>query len=580
MSTAEKKYSNADLARIFQKIADLLEIKGEVIYKILAYRKAADSLDNMSRDINEIWQAGQLTGVPGVGKAIAGKIDELLSTGKLEFLEKLEKEVPPGLVEVLHVPDVGPKKAALFWREAGVTNLAELEAAARAGKLRGLPGMGEKSELKVLAGIEALARRTDRIPLGKAWPFAQKILAYLRQVPGVKAAEAGGSLRRMRATVGDLDLLVAASDSNTVMKAFTGHPDVLEVLAQGDTKASIEFRHNLRAQMWVHPPERFGTALAYGTGSKDHNVRLRELALKQGLSLSDQSFLKEDGSEILCATEEQVYKVLDLPWIPPELREDRGEVQAARAGKLPHLIELKDVHAELHAHTTWSDGTLSVRQMAQAAMARGLKVLAITDHSASLGVAGGLTAERLKEQRREIDAVQQELGDQILLLQGAEVEIKADGALDYPDEVLAALDVVIASLHTSLRQPRKQVTERLLRAIQNPHVDIIGHPTGRMIPDREGADLDMEAVMQAALEHDVALEINAHPVRLDLNDVHARRAVELGVKLALNTDAHSAEDLDMLHFGVATARRGWVEAQHVINTWAPKRLLGWLKERN
>jgi DNA polymerase (family 10) len=580
MSTAEKKYSNADLARIFQKIADLLEIKGEVIYKILAYRKAADSLDNMSRDINEIWQAGQLTGVPGVGKAIAGKIDELLSTGKLEFLEKLEKEVPPGLVEVLHVPDVGPKKAALFWREAGVTNLAELEAAARAGKLRGLPGMGEKSELKVLAGIEALARRTDRIPLGKAWPFAQKILAYLRQVPGVKAAEAGGSLRRMRATVGDLDLLVAASDSNTVMKAFTGHPDVLEVLAQGDTKASIEFRHNLRAQMWVHPPERFGTALAYGTGSKDHNVRLRELALKQGLSLSDQSFLREDGSEILCATEEQVYKVLDLPWIPPELREDRGEVQAARAGKLPHLIELKDVHAELHAHTTWSDGTLSVRQMAQAAMARGLKVLAITDHSASLGVAGGLTAERLKEQRREIDAVQQELGDQILLLQGAEVEIKADGALDYPDEVLAALDVVIASLHTSLRQPRKQVTERLLRAIQNPHVDIIGHPTGRMIPDREGADLDMEAVMQAALEHDVALEINAHPVRLDLNDVHARRAVELGVKLALNTDAHSAEDLDMLHFGVATARRGWVEAQHVINTWAPKRLLGWLKERN
>jgi DNA polymerase (family 10) len=580
MSTIENRYSNAELARVFEKIADLLEIKGEVIYKILAYRKAADSLDNMSRDVNEIWQAGQLTGVPGVGKAIAGKIDELLSTGKLEFLEKLEKEVPPGLVEVLQVPDVGPKKAALFWREAGVTNLAELEAAARAGKLRHLPGMGEKSESKVLAGIEALARRTDRIPLGKAWPFAQKILAYLRQVPGVKAAEAGGSLRRMRVTVGDLDLLVASSDSATVMKAFTEHPDVLEVLAQGDTKASIEFRYNLRAQMWVHPPERFGTALAYGTGSKDHNVRLRELALKQGLSLSDQSFLKEDGSEILCATEEQVYKLLGLPWIPPELREDRGEVQAARAGKLPHLIELKDVRAELHAHTTWSDGTLSLRQMAQAAMARGLKVLAITDHSVSLGVAGGLTAERLKEQRREIDAVQLELGDQILLLQGAEVEIKADGALDYPDEVLAALDVVIASLHTSLRQPRKQVTERLLNAIRNPHVDIIGHPTGRMIPGREGADLDMEAVMQAALEHDVALEINAHPVRLDLNDVHSRRAVELGVKLALNTDAHSADDLDMLHFGLATARRGWVEPQHVINTWEPKRLLRWLKQRD
>jgi DNA polymerase (family 10) len=579
MATSVKRYTNADLARIFEKIADLLEIKGEVIYKILAYRKAADSLDNMSRDVNEIWQAGELTDVPGVGKAIAEKISELLSTGKLEFLEKLQKEVPAGLVEVLKVPDVGPKKAALFWHEAGVTNLAELEAAARAGKLRGLPGMGEKSEQKVLAGIEALARRTDRIPLGRAWPFAQQILAFLRQLPEVKAAEAGGSLRRMRPTVGDLDLLVAASDSEPVMKAFSEHPDVLEVLARGETKMSVEFRHNLRAQMWVHPPERFGTALAYGTGSKDHNVRLRELALKQGLSLSDQSFLKEDGGEILCASEEEVYKVLDMPWIPPELREDRGEVQAARAGKLPHLLEVNDLHAELHAHTTWSDGSLSVRQMAEAAMARGMKVLAITDHSVSLGVANGLSPERLKEQRGEIDAVQAELGDKIRLLQGSEVEIKADGSLDYPDEVLAGLDVVIASLHTSLRQPRKQVTQRLLNAIQNPHVDVIGHPTGRMIPDREGADLDMEAVIQAAREHDVVLEINAHPSRLDLNDVHARRAVDLGVKLAINTDAHAAEDMDLLHFGVATARRGWVEPAHVINTWETQRLLDWLKGR-
>lgn len=579
MATTVKRYSNGDLARIFEKIADLLEIKGEVIYKILAYRKAADSLDNMSRDVNEIWQAGELTDVPGVGKAIAEKISELLSTGKLEFLEKLQKEVPASLVEVLKVPDVGPKKAALFWHEAGVTNLAELEAAARAGKLRGLPGMGEKSEQKVLAGIEALARRTDRIPLGRAWPFAQQILAFLRQLPDVKEAEAGGSLRRMRPTVGDLDLLVAAADSAPVMKAFSEHPDVLEVLAQGETKVSVEFRHNLRAQMWVHPPDRFGTALAYGTGSKDHNVRLRELALKQGLSLSDQSFLKEDGSEILCATEAEVYQTLEMPWIPPELREDRGEVQAARAGKLPHLIELGDLHAELHAHTTWSDGTLSVRQMAEAAMARGMKVLAITDHSVSLGVANGLSPERLREQRSEIDAVQAELGDKIRLLQGSEVEIKADGSLDYSDEVLAGLDVVIASLHTSLRQPRKQVTQRLLSAIQNPHVDIIGHPTGRMIPDREGADLDMEAVFQAALEHDVVLEINAHPSRLDLNDVHARRAVDLGVKLAINTDAHAAEDMDLLHFGVATARRGWVEPAHVINTWRADRLLEWLKGR-
>jgi DNA polymerase (family 10) len=571
--------NNRDLAETFNLIADLLEVKGEVIYKILAYRKAADSLTNLGRDVNDVWKEGKLTDIPGVGKAIAEKIDELLSTGRLEFLEKLEAEVPPSLVDVLQVPDVGPKKAALFWRKAGVTNLADLEAAARAGKLRDLPGMGQKSEAKVIAGIEAVARRTDRIPLGRAWPFAQQMLAFLRDVPGVQAAEVGGSLRRMRATVGDLDLLAAAADSGPVMQAFTGHPDVVEILAQGETKASVEFNNHLRAQLWVHPPEQFGTALAYGTGSKEHNVRMRELALKQGLSLSDHSFLREDGTEILCATEEQVYATLGLPWIPPELREDRGEIQAARAGKLPSLLQQRDLQAELHAHTTWSDGTLSVKELAEAAIERGMKILAITDHSGSLGVAGGLSAEDLKKQRAEIDAVQAELGDTIHLLQGSEVEIRADGSLDFPDDVLAELDIVIASLHVSLRQPRQQVTERLLNAIRNPHVDIIGHPTGRMIPNREGADLDMDAVLAAAVESGVALEINAHPARLDLDDVYARRAIDLGAILTVNTDAHSAADLDLIRFGVATARRAWVGPQHVINTWDGERLLKWLKGR-
>lgn len=571
--------NNRDLADTFNLIADLLEVKGEVIYKTLAYRKAADSLVNLGRDVNDVWKEGKLTEIPGVGKAIAEKIDELLSTGRLEYLEKLEAEVPPSLVDVLQVPDVGPKKAALFWRKAGITNLADLEAAARAGKLRDLPGMGEKSEAKVIAGIEAVARRTDRIPLGRAWPFAQQMLAFLRDIPGVQAAEVGGSLRRMRATVGDLDLLAAAADSGPVMQAFTGHPDVAEILAQGETKASVEFNNHLRAQLWVHPPERFGTALAYGTGSKEHNVRMRELALKQGLSLSDHSFMREDGSEILCATEEQVYATLGLPWIPPELREDRGEIQAAKAGKLPVLLQRRDLQAELHAHTTWSDGTLSVKELAEAAMDRGFKVLAITDHSGSLGVAGGLSAEDLKKQRAEIDAVQAELGDSIRLLQGSEVEIRADGSLDFPDEVLAELDIVIASLHVSLRQPRQQVTDRLLNAIRNPHVDIIGHPTGRMIPNREGADLDMDAILSAAVESGVALEINAHPARLDLDDIYARRAIDLGAVLTVNTDAHSAPDLDLIRFGIATARRGWVGPQHVINTWDSERLISWLKSR-
>lgn len=573
------KLSNRELAEIFDTIANLLEIKGEVIYKVLAYRRAAESLENLGREAAEYWREGELTEIPGVGKAIAEKIDELLTTGKLEFFEELTAQVPASLKEVLQVPDLGPKKVALFWNTLGITSLAELEAAARAGKLRDLPGMGAKSEAKVIAGIESLARRTTRIPLGRAWPTAQELLAQLRQVPGVAAAEAAGSLRRMRATVGDLDLLAAASDSAAVMEAFINHPLVARVLGKGETKSSVEYANGLRAQLWVHPPERFGTALQYATGSKDHNVRLREMALKKGLSLSDQSFLREDGSEILCATEEQVYELLGLPWIPAELREDKGEIQAALAGKLPDLIERSDVRAELHSHTTWSDGKLSVKEMAEAARQRGFKVLAITDHSPSLGVTGGLSIEDIRTQRAEIEAAQTELGDSIRLLQGTEMEIRADGTLDYPDEVLAAFDIVIASIHVSLRQPREKITERILNAIKNPHVDVIGHLTGRLIPDREGADLDMEAVLTAAAESGVALEINAHPARLDLEDVHARRAVQLGIPLSINTDAHSPADMDLMHFGVATARRGWVEAGDVINTWETDRLLAWLRKR-
>lgn len=573
------KISNLELSRTFQLVADLLEIKGEVIYKILAYRKAADSLSSLGRDVHEYWREGKLTEIPGVGKAIAEKIDELLTTGQLEYLQKLSAEVPPSLAELLQIPDLGPKKVALFWKELGITTLEELQAAAQTGKLRDLPGMGEKSEAKVVAGIESLARRTDRIPLGRAWPFAQELLTYLRGIPDVQEAEAGGSLRRMRATVGDLDLLAAAHDSNALMQAFVNHPEVARVLGKGEVKSSVEYLHGLRAQLWVHPPERFGTALQYATGSKDHNVRLRELALKKGLSLSDQAFVKKDGGEILCATEDEVYSILEMPWIPPELREDRGEIQAAQRGALPELIERSDVRAELHSHTTWSDGKLPVKEMAEAARERGFKILAITDHSPSLGVTGGLSTEDIRVQRAEIEAAQSELGDSILILQGTEMEIRADGSLDYPDEVLEQFDIVFASLHVSLRQPRQQITQRLLNAIANPHVDVIGHPTGRLIPDREGADLDMDAVLKAAAQSGVALEINAHPARLDLEDIYARRAVELGIPLSINTDAHSPEDMDLMHFGVATARRGWVEAKDVLNTWDTERLLAWLKSR-
>jgi len=572
--------NNRELADTFNLIADLLEIKGEIIYKTLAYRRAAESLAALDRDVNLYWKEGNLREIPGVGEAIAEKIDELLRTGKLKFLVKLKKEVPLSLAEWLKVPSLGPKKAGLIWKALHIKTLPQLEKAARAGKLQGLPGMGVKSEAAILAGIESLARRSGRIPLGRAYPLAREIAAALKKIPGVAAAEPAGSLRRMRSTIGDIDILVAAGESAPVMDAFTTMPGVARVLSKGETKASVEFGDGVRAQVWVHPPERFGTALQYATGSKDHNVALRELALAKGLSLSEHALTRTNGrGEILCAKEEEVYQALGLPWIPPELREDRGEVEAAKTGDLPHLIEVKDIIGDFHIHTAWSDGMLSVLEMAEAAIRRGRKVIAITDHSIGLGVAGGLDPARHKKQAEEIRRVQAELGGAIRILHGSEVEIKADGTLDYPDGFLAGLDLVVASLHVSLRQPREKVTERSLNAIRNPNVDILAHPTGRLLPDREGADLDMEAVFAAAAKAGVALEINAHPARLDLDDAYARRAKELGIPLAINTDAHSEDDLDRLFYGVAIARRAWLTKADVINTWPVERLLGWLKKR-
>jgi len=572
--------NNKQLAAVFTLIANLLEIKGEIIYKTLAYRKASESLDTLGREASEYWKEGKLADIPSVGKAIAEKIDELLNTGKLEFLEKLKKEVPESLAGWLQVPSLGPKKIAMIWKALNITTLPELEAAAKAGKLKDLPGMGAKSETAILEGIASLARRSGRLPLGKAYPLAQEIIKVLKGVKGVVDVQPAGSLRRMRSTVGDLDILVAAKDSAAVMEAFVSLKGVERVLGKGDTKASIEFFDGVRAQVWVHPPEKFGTALQYATGSKDHNVKLRQIALDKGLSLSEHALTKVKGKgEILCATEEEVYKTLGLQYVPPEMREDRGEVEAAKANKLPKLIQVKDIKADLHMHSTYSDGKLSMLDMAREAIQRGLKVITFTDHSVSLGVANGLSIERHKQQAAEIKKIQKQLGDEILILHGSEVEIKADGSLDYPDEFLASLDLVVASLHSSLRQPREKVTQRLLNAINNPHVDIIGHPTGREIPDREGADLDMEAVFQAAAKSGVALEINAHPSRLDLDDAFARRAKDLGVLISINTDSHAGDGFDVLPYGIATARRAWLEPKDVINTWTPKKLTDWLKKR-
>ncbi len=572
--------NNRQLADTFTLIGNLCEIKGEVIYIVLAYRKASESLMSLPREASEYWKEGKLREIPGVGKAIAEKIDELLNTGKLEFLEKLKKEIPEELATWLAVPSLGPKKIGMIWKALNITTLPQLEAAAKEGKLRDLPGMGAKSEAAILEGIASLSRRSGRIPLGRAYPLAKDIIQTLKKVKGVVDAAPAGSLRRMRSTVGDLDILVAAKDSAPVMEAVVKLPRVSRVLGKGETKSSIEFTDGVRAQVWVHLPEKFGTALQYATGSKDHNVQLRQLALDKGLSLSEHSFAKTNGQgEIFCATEQEVYKTLGLQWIPPELREGRDEVQLAKANKLPKLIEVKDIKANLHMHSTYSDGKLSMLDMAKAAIKRGLKVIVFSDHSVSLGVANGLSIERHKQQAAEIKKIQKQLGDKIVILHSSEVEIKADGSLDYPDDFLASLDLVVASLHSSLRQPREKITERLLKAVNNPHVDIIGHPTGREFPDREGADLDMEVILRAAAKSGVAMEMSASPYRLDLDDPHARRAKELGVLLSINTDAHSEADFDMLHYGVAIARRAGVTKNDVINCWSTDKLLKWLKKK-
>ncbi len=572
--------SNRQIADAFDLLADLLRLKDADAYRfeILAYQRAAEALRELPRDVRALAAEGRLQEIDGVGKAIAAKINELLESGSLGLLEELKAEIPQGLVDVLRVNGVGPKKTMLFYQQLGITSVAELEAAARAGKLRNLPTIGAKSEQKILESIQALARRTTRARADVALHAAERILRTLQSLPNVLRAEIAGSLRRGRATIGDIDLLIATYDSAPSMEAFVNHPDVVRVLGQGETQSSVELVSGLKCDLRAVPPERFGTALSYFTGSQAHNIRLRALALGRGLSLNEWAFTAADGSgrEIVCATEEEVYAQLDLPYIPPELREDRGEIEAAQAGKLPRLVELGDICADLHMHTTWSDGRLSIREMAWQARERGLKYIVITDHSHSLGVANGLSVERLWAQRQEIEQVQAEFGDALRIYHGVELEIRADGSLDYPDEVLAALDVVIASLHTALRQDRAAITARLLNAINNPHVDIIGHPRGQLIPEREPADLDMDAVFAAALATDTALEINANPHRLDLDSAHARQALKLGIKLAINTDAHSAADFAALPFGVRTARRAWATPEQIINTWSRERFEEWI----
>ncbi|MCS7061135.1 MAG: DNA polymerase/3'-5' exonuclease PolX [Anaerolineae bacterium] len=579
--------TNRQLAAIFADIAARLQIQGEVVFKTRAYSAVAETILNYPRPLVELWQEGRLHEVPGVGKEIAKKIDELMRTGRLEFYERLRREVPDGVAEMLHVPNMGPQRVKAVWQQLNVTGIDELEAAARAGKLRDLPKFGAKTEEKILAGIASFKRRaTGRMRLGDAMPIALELIAALRQVHGVRQIECAGSLRRCRETIGDLDILVATTNPGPLMQTFCRLPWVEAVLATGETKTSVRLDNGLQADLRAVEPQHWGAALQYFTGSQAHNIRLRELAQRRGWSLNEYGLRPIPGEQTKSGVGERcfdneadLYGALGLPYIPPELREDRGEIEAALAGALPRLIALDDLQGDLQMHTTWSDGAADVMTMARAALARGYRYILITDHTQSLAVANGLTPERVRRQRQEIDQVNAQLGGRLRVLHGVEVEVKADGSLDLPDDVLAELDIVQASLHTGLSQPRDQLTARALAAIRHPQVDILGHPSGRLINEREGGDLDWDLLFREAARRRVALEINADPARLDLNDVLARRAVELGCVLSISTDAHAPEQLGNMLYGVGVARRAWVSPDGVINTWPLDKLLSWAGAR-
>lgn len=574
--------TNREIADVFETIADMLLLKGEKLFTILAYRHAADAIRALPRDLRAVAAEGKLEDIPSVGKAIAAKIIELLETDKLNYYDRLAADIPPGVVEILRVNGIGPKKAMLFWKELGIDSVEALQEAAEAGKLNGLPGMGAKTQAKILEAIASLKRReTDlRTPLGDALPAAELILQQLMALPGVKQGVVAGSIRRGRPTIGDIDLLITAEDPAAAMSTFVHMDTVARILGSGETKSSVELHSGVQVDLRVLPPERWGTALQYFTGSQAHNIATRDFALRRGYTLNESAFTRLDnGEHTACATEEEVYAFLGLPFIPPELRENWGEIEAAREGRLPNLITEADIHADLHMHTLWSDGTATVQEMAEAALARGRRFIVITDHSRGATIANGLTVERLMAQVEEVRRVDALMNGRIRVFHGTEMEIRADGEMDFPDEVLEKLDFVVASLHVGLRQPREQVTERLVNALKNPHVDLIGHPRGQLINKRDPADLDMDVIFETARQTGTALEINANPERLDLEAGFAKRAVELGITLAIDTDAHSFADMDLLRYGVMTARRGWVEAKDVLNTWPLEKFQAWVGAR-
>lgn len=558
--------NNADVAAAMNEIAELLELKGESTFRIRAYENAARTLGNLPEDIRTVSEEGRLRDIKGVGEALALKITELLETGHLKYLDALRAEFPAGVRTLMTVPGVGPSLARRVYAELGIDSLDGLRHAARDGTLATLPGLGEKSAENVLRALGRVKKRENRISIGRAIPLVEEFMAALAPSASIHELTPGGSVRRWSPTVGDVDLLATSGEPDAAMDAFVSLPTVAQVLGQGPTKSSIITDGGLQVDLRIVPEGEYGSLLQHFTGSKQHNIELREYALARGLSLNEYGITDQaTGNVRHFADEVSFYHALGLEWMPPELREGTGEIEAARTHRLPRLITVEDIRGDLHVHSTWSDGTASIEEMAVAARDLGYEYIALTDHSAGIGVANGLSIERLQEQIALVGRLNDEL-EGITVLTGTEMEIKRNGDLDFPDEILAQLDWVIASIHSGFNQSQEQITARVVRAIQNPNVDCIAHPTGRLVGKREPYAVDLEAVFRAAAETGTVLEINSAPERLDLVDAHARRAIDLGVTLVVNTDAHAPVHFTNIRFGVAMARRGWAQSSDVLNS--------------
>jgi DNA polymerase (family 10) len=564
---------NKELADLFEKMADILEFKGENPFKISAYRKASRIIGDLTQDIEEIAESGKLKDIPGIGEGMAQKVVEYLKTGKISKFEEVKKGVPDELIAIMDVPGMGPKTLSMLHKEKGISNFSQLEKALEDGSLLGLFGMGEKKIENIKRGIQLLKQSKGRMNLGLAFPIAKRIVETLRQKTGSKKIEWAGSLRRMKENIGDIDILATGPDKERIIHAFTHLPEVNEVLASGETKASVIAEGGTQIDLRVVEEDSYGAALQYFTGSKGHNIHLRGIAKAKGIKINEYGVFK--GNKKIAGKEEKdVYRSLGMDWIEPELREDRGEIEAAQEKRLPKLVQESEIKGDLHVHSKWSDGTSEIEEIAQAAQKRGYQYVAICDHSKSLRIAHGLDESRLMKQIEKIDRINEKLKG-FKILKGTEVDILTDGKLDFSEKILEKLDIVVAAVHSGFKQDKGKMTKRIIRALENPFVNMIAHPSGRLLGARNPYEVEMDELMEAAKRYRKALEINAYFERLDLDDVHCRKAKEMGIRVGIGTDAHHLDQMWMMSLGVAVARRGWLETNDVLNTLSLKEILKW-----